>query len=83
MAVAGQQCCHAGATTVGFYNRYAHAVAYSLHGEATDALRRGTASLGVRARRTDHTPRGARALWPRCGPEVRAVLTHTVLMPKL
>jgi hypothetical protein len=46
---------------VGFYSRYARAVAYSLHVEATAALRRSTASLGVRARRADRRRRGERA----------------------
>jgi hypothetical protein len=61
MAGGGLRCSRAGATTMGFYSRYAHVVAYSLHGEATDALRRGMASLGVRARRADQRCRGERA----------------------
>jgi hypothetical protein len=45
----GPQCARAGATMVGSYSRYAHAVVDSLHVEATGALRCGTAGLGVRA----------------------------------
>jgi hypothetical protein len=61
MAGGGLRCSRAGATTVDFYSRYARVVAYSLHGEATDALRRGTASLGMRARRADRRRCGERA----------------------
>jgi hypothetical protein len=43
---------------MGFYSRYARAVADSLHVEATGALRRGTAGLAVRARRADRRRRG-------------------------
>jgi hypothetical protein len=45
MAGGGLRCARAGATIVGFYSRYARVVAYSLHVEATGALRRGTAGL--------------------------------------
>jgi hypothetical protein len=50
---------------VGFYSRYARAVAYSLHVEVAGALRRGMTSLGVRARRADRRRRGehAHAAW--------------------
>jgi hypothetical protein len=61
MAGGRLRCSHAGATTVGSYSRYSRAVAYSLHGKATDALRRGTVSLSVRARRADRWRRGERA----------------------
>jgi hypothetical protein len=57
----GLRCARAGATTVGFYSRYARAVADSLHVEATDALRRSTAGLGVRPRRAERRRRGERA----------------------
>jgi hypothetical protein len=92
VAMAGGElrCARTGATTVGFYSRYACAVAYSLHVEATVALRCGTTSLSVRAggrfdgaAASARTPRGAQALRLRCGLEVRAVLTHTMLTPKL
>jgi hypothetical protein len=65
MAGGGLRCARVGATTVGFYSGYARAVAYSLHVEATVALRRGTASLGVRAWRADRRRRGERvhAAW--------------------
>jgi hypothetical protein len=65
MAGGGPRCARAGATTVGFYSRYARAVADSLHVEATGASRRGTAGLGVRARRADRRRRGecAHAAW--------------------
>jgi hypothetical protein len=61
MAGAGLRCARAGATTVGFYSRYASAVAYSLHVEANVPLRHGTASLGVRARWAVRRRRGERA----------------------
>jgi hypothetical protein len=50
---------------VGFYSRYTHALADSLHVEATSALRHGTAGLGVRERRADRRRRGecAHATW--------------------
>jgi hypothetical protein len=50
---------------VGFYSQYARAVADSLHVEATGALRRDTAGLGVRARQADRRRRGecAHAMW--------------------
>jgi hypothetical protein len=57
----------------------------------TSALKRGVwrPSACVRGGQIDsatasaRTPRGARALLPRSGLEARAVLTHTVLTPKL
>jgi hypothetical protein len=61
MAGGGLRYARAGATTVGFYSRYTRTVAYSLHVEATGALRRGMAGLGMRARRSDQRRRGERA----------------------